>query len=153
MWLRRSFDAEAARLVESPILLGGDADDLLTTLRDDARSSGIPVTSAEESTEPARVVILAVDGDGRRSAFTKAARMLRDLEGALTSDAVRLVVIRSGRARLAPDRMLRILAPELYFQITMTLPGQHPERRSRSFRQSLGLAALEAAGLRVLRFG
>ena len=135
------------------MLLDGDAAELLTLLRAGALAAELRIVDAASLTEPARIVILVVEGDGRRSAFTKASRMLRELDAAITSDAVRLVVIQSDRSRIAPPRLQRLLSEELLFQVTLALPDYEQKPTSRSFRQALGLATLDAAGLRVLRFG
>jgi len=135
------------------VLLDGDAAELLTLLRAGALAAELRIVDAASLTEPARIVILVVEGDGRRSAFTKASRMLRELDAAITSDAVRLVVIQSDRSRIAPPRLQRLLSEELLFQVTLALPDYEQKPTSRSFRQALGLATLDAAGLRVLRFG
>ena len=150
---QHAFVAAASRLVETPVLLDGDATELLAILREGALASNLRIVDAASQTEPARIAILVVTGDGRRSAFTKASRKLRELDAAITSDAVRLVVIQSDRSRVAPPKLQRLLSEELLFQVTLALPGYQPRRTSRSFRQALGLATLDAAGLRVLRFG
>lgn len=149
--MRRSerLRAIAAYGREAPILLDGDAEPLLEILRAGAQTWGIAVADAEP-TEPARIVVLAVNGDGRRSAFLKAAGMLREREQKVTADAIRIVVIQSGRSRLAPQRLQRLLATEILFQATTALLPA--EKGRRSLREQIGLTTLEAAGLRIVRF-
>jgi hypothetical protein len=142
-------------VLANPVLVQGDAQELLAVLRVEAETSGMSTTSQESPAEPARVVILAIEGDadGRRSSFMKAARMLRELGKAVREDAVRIVVVQSERARIAPPRLQKLLSSEILFQVAAALPGQLPRRGWRSFRESLSLTALDAAGLRILRFG
>jgi len=146
----------ADRLSTSPILIDGDAQELLEIIRAGSELADITVTDRATiiaSGKEAAIVILAVDGDGRRSSFGRAARMLRDMDALLTPDAVQIGVIQSGRSRMAPPRLRRILASEILFQVTMAVPELLPLRKRRSIRQQIGLAALDASGLRIIRFG
>jgi hypothetical protein len=140
-------------VLTAPILLEGDASELLTVLRTGAAASGIPETDHASSAQPARVVIVAVRRDSRRSSLVKAAKMLRDLDDHVTRDAVRIVVVQSARSTLAPPRLQRLVASEVLFQVALALPHLAPGEKTRTLRQRLGLATLDAAGLRVLRFG
>ncbi|MFD1713136.1 hypothetical protein ACFSBZ_01515 [Amnibacterium flavum] len=144
--------AVVSRLLKTPILIEGDARELLDVLRQGARESNIPLTTLETAEAPAQVVILALERDGRRSSFTKASRMLRAVDHVVAPDAVRLVVMQSERSRIAPDKLQNLLAAELLYQVALALPGLLPRRGWRSFRERAGHAALDAAGLRVLRF-
>ncbi|MET4706037.1 hypothetical protein [Frigoribacterium sp. UYMn621] len=148
--------AAADRLSASPILIDGDADGLLGIIRSGSEQSDITVTDRATliaSGQKAAIVILAVDGDGRRSSFARAATMLRGMDALLAPDAVQICVIQSGRSRMAPLRLRRLLASEILFQVTMAVPELVPLQLRRSIRQRIGLAALDAAGLRVIRFG
>ncbi|MHC5795353.1 hypothetical protein ACVXZ4_04270 [Lacisediminihabitans sp. FW035] len=148
--------AAADQLSASPILIDGDADELLAIIRSGCEQSDITVTDRTTliaSGRKAAIVILGVDGHGRRSSFSRAFVLLREIDVVLTPDAVRVVVIQSGRSRMAPLRLRRVLASEVLFQVAMAVPDLVPRRKRRSIRQELGLAALDASGLRVLRFG
>jgi len=148
--------AAAERVSASPILIDGDAEELLAIIRSGSEESDITVTDRATliaSGQKAEIIILAVDGDGRRSSLARAFALLRDIDEVLTPDAVRVVVIQSGRSRMAPLRLRRVLASEVLFQVAMAVPTLVPRRKRRSIRQELGLAALDASGLRVLRFG
>lgn len=143
-------------LRESPLLLTGDATELLDTLREGARESGIllagPAGTGDLS-RPASVVVLAILSDGRRSSIAKAYSLLRDAEPRIAADAVQIVVIQSGRAKLAPDRLQRLLAAEILYQVATAMPHLVRARRRRSFREWSGLITLDAAGLQIVRFG
>jgi hypothetical protein len=143
-------------LSASPILIDGDAEELLGIIRSGSEQFDITVTDRATliaSGQKAAIVILAVDGDGRRSSFARAATLLRRMDALLAPDAVQICVIQSGRSRIAPPRLLRLLASEILFQVTMAIPELVPLQLRRSIRQRIGLAALDAAGLRVIRFG
>ena len=147
----------ALEALARPVLIDGDATELVALLAHDARASGIaviaPDSPAAERQQPARVIVLAVEGRGRRSSFTRAAEMLRAKEPSLTPDAVRIVVVQSGRSRVMPPRLKRRLTDEILYQVSLAFPQLPPQRKWRSFRLRAGLAALDAAGLRILRFG
>ena len=145
--------AIAAHVLTAPILLEGDADELLTVLRAGARASGIPETDHASAAQPARVVVVAVTRDSRRSSLMKAAGILRDLDDHVAADAVRIVVVQSARSKLAPPRLQRLVATEVLFQVALALPNIVPGEKTRTLRQRFGLATLDAAGFRVLRFG
>ncbi|MEC5185013.1 hypothetical protein RCH12_002489 [Cryobacterium sp. MP_3.1] len=145
--------AIAAHVLTAPILLEGDADELLTVLRDGARAAGIPVTDHALSARPARVVVLAIDRDARRSSLVKAATLLRELEDHIAPDAVRIVVVQSARSRLAPPKLQRLVASEILFHVALALSNVVPGQRERTLRQRFGLTTLDAAGFRILRFG
>jgi len=158
LWGKRAaaLRAAAATHTETPILVDGDATELLAVLRSGEASAEIRETdhaSLVESGERARIVILAVDGHGRRSAFTKASKMLREMDDVIASDAIRVVVVQSDRSRAVPQRLQRVLASEILYQVMLALPGVAKRPKWRSFRQTLGSATLDAAGLRILRFG
>ena len=146
--------AAAARISGSPILIDGDADDLLELLRSGSTDAGLTILDRHAlAGRLAFVVILALDGDGRRSSFARAATLLRELEPFAERDAVRIAVVRSGRNRIAPDRLQEVLAGEIVFQISAAIPTLVPHAKWRTIRQRLGLLALDAAGVRILRFG
>lgn len=145
--------AIATHVLRAPILLEGDADELLTVLRAGARAAGIPETDQASAAQPARVVVVAVKRDSRRSSLMKAATMLRALDEHVASDAVRIVVVQSARSRLAPPRLQRLVAAEVLFQVALALPDIAPGQKTRTLRERFGLTTLDAAGFRVLRFG
>ncbi|TFB98709.1 hypothetical protein E3O42_15195 [Cryobacterium adonitolivorans] len=145
--------AIAAHVLTAPILLEGDADELLTVLRTGARAAEIPVTDHASAERPARVVVLAIDRDARRSSLVKAATLLRELEDHIASDAVRIVVVQSARSRLAPPKLQRLVASEVLFHVALALSNVVPGQKERTLRQRFGLTTLDAAGFRILRFG
>ena len=142
----------ADRLIANPIVIDGDAHDLLANMRDSVRRSGVRMDDLETATEPAQIVVLAIESEGR-SSLLKADRMLRAAAGAVAPDAVRIVVIQSGRSRIGPARLQRVLASEILFQITIAADSVRASARNRSMRQRIGLTTLDAVGLTVLRLG
>ncbi|WEO77129.1 hypothetical protein BJQ94_17525 [Cryobacterium sp. SO2] len=145
--------AIAAHVATAPILLEGDADELLSALRSgtlDANSFQSDQTSAAQ---PARVVVLAIERDARRSSLVKAATMLRALDDRIAPDAVRIVVVQSSRSKLAPPKLRRLVASEVLFHVALALEEIAPGQGDRTYGQRLGLASLDAAGFRILRFG
>jgi hypothetical protein len=145
--------ALVAHVLTAPILIEGDAEELLCVLRAGARTAKIAVTDHASAAQPALVVLLAVEKDARRSSLVKAATMLRALDDHVAPEAVRIVVVQSARSRLAPPKLQRLVASEVLFQVALALSGIVPDLRERTLRQRLGLATLDAAGLRILRFG
>jgi hypothetical protein len=145
--------AIASHVLKAPILLEGDAQELLTVLRAGARAANIPETDHASAEEPARVVVLAVRRDARRSSLVKAASMLRKMDEHVDPDAVRIVVVQSARSKLAPPKLQRLVASEILFHVALALPHVVPGGRERTLGERLGLATLDAAGFRVLRFG
>jgi hypothetical protein len=145
--------AIAAHVLTAPILLEGDADELLSVMRTGARAAGIPETDRANATQPARVVVLAIQRDARRSSLVKATTLLRDLDEFIAPEAVRIVVVQSARTKLAPPKLQRLVASEALFQVALALANVVPGQRERTFRQRLGLTTLDAAGFRILRFG
>ncbi|TFD94580.1 hypothetical protein E3T61_01720 [Cryobacterium lactosi] len=145
--------ALAAHVLTAPVLLEGDAEQLLTVMRTGARSAGIPETDHASSTQPARVVVLAIQRDARRSSLVKAASMLRELDDHIAPDAVRIVVVQSRRTKLAPPKLQRLVAAEVLFHVALALSNVIPGQKERTLRQRVGLATLDAAGFRILRFG
>jgi hypothetical protein len=147
----------AARVLTSPILLDGDADGLLGLLRYGTHHSGLPAADyaslRRSRSEPAAIAVLVVDGDGRRSALARASQMLRAMEPAIERDAVRILVVQSGRSRVGPARLRDAVGAEILFQITLAVDASPPRPHSRSFRQHLGLLVLNVAGIRVIRLG
>lgn len=158
-WRKRAerLRATAAPLLTGPIFLEGDAEELLELLRAGAFASEIAVTSSESagvsSENPASIVILAIESDGRRSSIRKASKMLDAMQREVAPDAIRIVVVQSGRSRIAPARLQRLLANEILFEVTMAIPALRKRASWRSFRERVGLATLDAAGLQILRFG
>lgn len=145
--------ALAAHVLTVPILLEGDAEELLCVLREGARVANIPVTDHASAEHPANVVVVAVERDARRSSLVKAASMLRELDDQVAPAAVRIVVVQSSRSKLAPPKLQRLVASEVLFQVALALSSLVPDLRDRTLRQRLGLTTLDAAGLRILRFG
>jgi hypothetical protein len=145
--------AIVAHVLTAPILIEGDAEELLCVLREGARGAAIPVTDHASADQPALVVVLAIERDARRSSLVKAASMMRELENRVAPDAVRIVVVQSARTKLAPPKLQRLVASEVLFQVAMALSSLVPDLKERTLRQRLGLATLDAAGFRILRFG
>ena len=145
--------AIAAHVLSVPILLEGDAEELLCVLREGARTANLPVTDHASAEQPANVVVLAVERDARRSSLVKAATMLRDLDDRVAPAAVRIVVVQSARSKLAPPKLQRLVAAEVLFQVALAFSSIGPDLKDRTLRQRLGLTTLDAAGFRILRFG
>ncbi|MGO4784768.1 hypothetical protein [Cryobacterium sp. W22_MBD10_FK3] len=145
--------AIAAHVLTAPVLLEGDADELLAVMRSGARGSGIPETDRTSASQPARVVVLAIQRDARRSSLVKAASLLRELDEHIAPDAVRIVVVQSARSKLAPPKLQRLVAAEVMIHVALALSNVVPGQKERTFRQRLGLTTLDAAGFRILRFG
>ena len=149
-------EAETAHLLSRPILLDGDAETLIDSIGSSARDSGLQVLSYQQwldsGAEPSRVVVLGIEGHGRRSSFAQAVELLRAIDAAVASDAIRIVIVQSGRSKVVPPRVQRLIAAEILHQIALASPRIGPPQ-SRSFRRRVGLATLDAAGLRILRFG
>jgi len=145
--------AIAAHVLTAPILLEGDADELLTVMRTGARAAGIPETDRASATQPARVVVVAIQRDARRSSLVKAASLLRELNDHIAPDAVRIVVVQSRRSKLAPPKLQRLVASEVLFHVALALANVVPGQKERTLRQRFGLTTLDAAGFRILRFG
>jgi hypothetical protein len=145
--------AIVAHVLTAPILIEGDAEELLAVLREGAHAAKIPVTDHAAADQPALVVLLAVKRDARRSSLVKAATLLRALETSVAPDAVRIVVVQSARSKLASPKLQRLVATEVLFQVALALSSIVPDLKDRTLRQRLGLATLDAAGLRILRFG
>lgn len=145
--------AIAAHVLTAPVLLDGDADELLTVMRTGARAAGIPETDRASATQPARVVVVAIQRDARRSSLVKAASLLRELNDHIAPDAVRIVVVQSRRSKLAPPKLQRLVAAEVLFHVALALPDVVPGQKERTLRQRFGLTTLDAAGFRILRFG
>jgi len=145
--------AIAAHVLTAPILLEGDADELLTVMRTGARAAGIPETDCASATQPARVVVLAIQRDARRSSLVKATTLLRELDDHIAPEAVRIVVVQSARSKLAPPKLQRLVASEVLFHVALALANVVPGQKERTFRQRVGLTTLDAAGFRILRFG
>jgi hypothetical protein len=153
-WRRQaSRDAQIVdRLDSTPVVIDGDAHDLVHDLRESARDDGVLLQTFATATEPAQVVVLAIEGDGR-SSLLKINTLLRAASGAVAADALRIAVIRSGRARIAPAKLQRLLASEILFQISVAVTPISAGTRDRSLRQRLVLGSLDAAGFTVLRVG
>jgi len=145
--------AIAVHVLTAPILLEGDADELLTVMRTGARAAGIPETDRASATQPARVVVVAIQRDARRSSLVKAAALLRELNDLVAPDAVRIVVVQSRRSKLAPPKLQRLVATEVLFHVALALANVVPGQKERTLRQRFGLTTLDAAGFRILRFG
>lgn len=158
LWSKRAarIEAETAHLLSRPILLDGDAETLIETLGASARDTFLTVLSYQEwldlGAEPSRVVVLVMEGHGRRSSFAQAIELLRAMDSAIASDAIRIVIVQSGRSKVVPPRVQRLIAAEILHQVALASPRIGPPQ-SRSFRRRVGLATLDAAGLRILRFG
>lgn len=158
LWSKRAarIEAETAHLLSRAILLDGDAEKLVESLGSSARDTGLTVLNYQEwldlGAEPCRVVVLGIEGHGRRSSFAQAVELLRAMDVAVASDAIRIVIVQSGRSKVVPPRVQRLIAAEILHQVALASPRIGPPQ-SRSFRRRVGLATLDAAGLRILRFG
>lgn len=148
--------AAAHAIGEAPVLLDGDAGDLLTAMRRDADEADIAWFGRDSADgvppEGVGVAVIVVAEQPGRSGFVHAAAVLRQLDGLVRDDAVRVVVLQRQRTTTAPEKVLQLLGDEILLQIVRALPGADALTPARSMRQRAVQGGLRAAGLSVLRF-
>lgn len=141
--------AIGSQTLGAPILLDGDATELIRALRDGAQQAGIRYTDSRATAGRARLAVLAICSDGQESALVKALRFYQGVRVLLTEDAVRVAVIQRTRSQLVPPRLRRLLTNEVLHQVgAALLPGD-----DRTLAQQVGSTVLDAAGLHALRLG
>ncbi|WIE54165.1 MULTISPECIES: hypothetical protein [unclassified Curtobacterium] len=148
-------DLAAARDDLSPVLLDGDAGEVVAALEAFAHRIELPIIRPDRRDElpddvRCPVAVLAVRNSGRRSSLRRAIDVLRAVEAHLTPDAVVVAVSTSSAARSAPARLQRQLSAEILYQVRAAVSPAAP-RSGRSFRLRLGLSALGAVGVQVFR--
>jgi hypothetical protein len=141
-----------------PALLAGDAQDLLTALRAGADRRGLDVVLVDDGTtsEPvaprsARLCVLAIRRKGATSPLARAFELAAKLDHLLDPSSVVIAVTVKGVTELAPDKLERLLSQEILHQVESAITPATRRRPWRRFRLRAGLAALDAAGVRVLR--
>lgn len=154
------------RLGSPVLLLGGDAHDILDVVRSASLAGDVPVLpietpggpgaadAADTPPEPlATIVIVALRVKGQGSALARGSREVTRLAPRTAPDALRIVITERGAARVAPDRLVRVLGPELLHQIEYAVTDVHLGRPWRRFSRRVGLATLGSLGIRVFRVG
>lgn len=168
------------RLGSPVLLLGGDAHDILDVVRSASLAGDVPVlpieapgadatadtgdatdtdATADSATAPsppeplATIVIVALRVKGQGSALARGSREVTRLAPRTAPDALRIVITERGAARVAPDRLVRVLGPELLHQIEYAVTDVHLGRPWRRFSRRVGLATLGSLGIRVFRVG
>ncbi|WP_207454502.1 hypothetical protein [Desertivibrio insolitus] len=138
------------------VLLYGDAEGLLEAFRHGLQEGGVEILEPDDSRDlppeqRADVAVLALRHETARSDLYKATQAVRETSRYLTDRAVRVAVIQRGPSRLLPRRVLRPLAAEILLQVEAG--GVRPPQAARWRRvgRTRALAAIERAGLRVLR--
>lgn len=148
-------DLAASRDALSPVLLDGDADEVVAALEQFAHRLELTVVRPDRRDDlgpdvRCPVAVLAVRNGGRRSSFRRALDVLRTVEPHLTPDAVVVAVSASSAARSAPATLQRRLSAEILYQVREAVSPASPNS-GRSFRLRAGLSALNAVGVRVFR--
>lgn len=133
------------------ILVGGDACDVVRSFQSGARGSGLTVREHSAIGELASIVVLAMDQDPHHSPLSTASRMYRALVPSLSSDAVSIVVVHGGKARIRGPRLQRLLTGEILFQVAVAVASRDSSTLRRTMGEALGHRALEGAGIRVIR--
>jgi len=110
-------------------------------------------TAATPSEPLATIVIVALRVKGQGSALARGSREVTRLAPRTAPDALRIVITERGAARVAPDRLVRVLGPELLHQIEYAVTDVHLGRPWRRFSRRVGLATLGSLGIRVFRVG
>lgn len=146
------------QILAVPAIIAGDAQDLIAALRAGAGHRGLEVALAENGTtsipvEPrsARLCVLAIRRKGAVSPLARAFELAARLESLLAPGAVVIAVTVKGVTELAPDKLERLLSREILHQVESAITPATRRRPWRRFRLRAGLAALDAAGVRVLR--
>lgn len=174
-WSAKRRELELAeRLRGYSVVLAGDEEHVLTTLREGARRNDVPVVEAGElmpvtaPTDAAAggvtdaagaaegrvaVAVVAVRALEGRSALVRGLAAVEEIAAGLAPGSITVIVSVRGVARVAPARLLRLLASEILHQVESALHDSGTESTWRNARQRAGLAALTASGIDVLRVG
>lgn len=150
---------EPIDLRTAEVVLAG-TQDLLPVLRAAAVRAGVDATrmrvvGVDDLPDPAEIgdaelAVIAIRRPGDDPAFHRAHEAAEMIAPLLAQHAVRIVVTVSGLTRLAP-KVERTLTSEVLHQIGAASAPSGFERPFRNFRMRLGLAGLQAAGVRVFR--
>jgi hypothetical protein len=157
-----------AEFLAAPALLAGDATDLIEALEAGAVRRGFDVavvpshaddpmvatgaiSAIEVKPESARLAVLAIRRRGSVSPLARAFDIAARLEPLLAPESVVIVVTVKGVTELAPDKLERLLSREVLHQVESAVAPSAKRPPWRRFRLRAGLAALDAAGVRVLR--
>lgn len=150
---------EPIDLQHAEVVLAG-TQELLPVLRvaavragvDAARMRVIGVDDLPDPSETghAELAVIAIRRPGNDPAFHRAHEAADLIGPLLTPHAVRIVITVSGATRLVP-KLERTLTSEVLHQIGAASAPSGFRRPFRTMRLRLGLAALQAAGVRVFR--
>jgi hypothetical protein len=150
---------EPVDLRSAEVVLAG-TQDLLPVLRAAAVRAGVDaarmrVVGVDDPPDPeetghAELAVIAIRRPGDDPAFHRAHEAADLIAPLLAPHAVQIVVTVSGLTRLAP-KVERTLTSEVLHQIGAASAPSGFKRPFRSFRMRLGLAGLQAAGVRVFR--
>ncbi|WP_156364538.1 hypothetical protein [Curtobacterium sp. Leaf261] len=157
-----------AEFLATPALLTGDAPDLIEALEAGATRRGLDVAVLPSDTDggtaatgaisaiavkpsSANLAVLAIRRRGSTSPLARAFDIAARLDPLLTPEAVVIVVTVKGVTELAPDKLERLLSREILHQVESAIAPSAKRPPWRRFRLRAGLAALDAAGVRVLR--
>ncbi|MFZ7086551.1 hypothetical protein [Curtobacterium sp. RRHDQ10] len=146
------------QILATPALLAGDATDLIAALRAGADRRGLEVAVVEDGAtsipvgpHTARLGVLAIRRRGSTSPLARAFELAARLDPLLAPSSVVIAVTVKGVTELAPDKLERLLSREILHQVESAITPATRRRPWRQFRLRAGLAALDAAGVRVLR--
>lgn len=143
-----------ARAALSEVALAGDATEILDGLRQGADAEGLTVRDAADGIEGAALLVVACRVRPEQSAIAQAVQTVRGFRGRMRRDAIVIVVAERGVARVAPDRLVALLGPELLFQIESALFAASGRSSWvwRTFRLRLVKGSLRALGITISRF-
>jgi hypothetical protein len=152
---RAARDPRYARWREKLVVLFvGNADDLVLSLVALA-PEGVQVVGrhagAERVAGPVDIAIV-VNRARKRSALVELRHTLEGMPEALGESTIVLAVLLKRGARVLPHRVLGAAAGEIFAQVMLAVDPA-AGREGRTFRDRLGILALNAAGVEVLRLG
>lgn len=132
----------------------GNADDLLLSLVALAPEGVHAVgahTGAVRPDGPVDIVIV-VNRARKRSALVELGRTLEGMPEVVGDSTIVLAVLLKRGARVVPGRVMGLASGEIFTQLMMAVDPE-AGRAGRSLRERMGLLALTAAGVEVLRLG
>ncbi len=136
------------------VLFAGNADDLLLSLVALAPEGVHAVGAHAGAARPAGAVDIAivVNRARKRSALVELGRTLQSMPEAIGDSTIEIGVLLKRGARVVPGRVVASASGEIFAQVMMAVDPE-AGRAGRSLRERLGLLALNAAGVEVLRLG
>lgn len=140
------------------VLIDGDADEVIGVLRAGARTRGAVLldrgpppsgtgAGAGAAGAAASVVIIAVQQRSGASGLAK----IEEVLDRIAENAVVVVIIVQGAARIAPQRLSDLLGREVLYQLRAAVAAPGSGRIWRTARLRTGLVALGGLGIRVFR--